>query len=47
MSDWARAAMAWAVSSGVISGTSSTTLSPKKIGTRAEVATVLMQFCEQ
>lgn len=47
VSDWARAAMAWAVSSGVISGTSATTLSPKKIGTRAEVATVLMQFCEQ
>lgn len=47
VSGWARAAMAWAVSSGVISGTSATTLSPKKIGTRAEVATVLMQFCEQ
>lgn len=47
VSDWARAAMAWAVSSGVISGTSATTLSPKKVGTRAEVATVLMQFCEQ
>lgn len=47
VSDWARAAMAWAVSSGVISGTSATTLSPQKIGTRAEVATVLMQFCEQ
>lgn len=47
VSGWARAAMAWAVSSGVISGTSATTLSPKKVGTRAEVATVLMQFCEQ
>ena len=47
VSDWARAAMAWAVSSGVISGTSATTLAPKKVGTRAEVATVLMQFCEQ
>ena len=47
VSDWAREAMAWAVSSGVISGTSATTLAPKKIGTRAEVATVLMQFCEQ
>ena len=47
VSDWAREAMAWAVSSGVISGTSATTLSPKKVGTRAEVATVLMQFCEQ
>ena len=47
VSDWARAAMAWAVSTGVISGTSATTLAPQKIGTRAEVATVLMQFCEQ
>lgn len=47
VSDWAREAMAWAVSSGVISGTSTTTLAPQKIGTRAEVATVLMQFCEQ
>lgn len=47
VSDWAREAMAWAVSSGVISGTSATTLAPQKIGTRAEVATVLMQFCEQ
>lgn len=47
VSGWAREAMAWAVSSGVISGTSATTLSPQKIGTRAEVATVLMQFCEQ
>ena len=47
VSGWARTAMAWAVSSGVISGTSATTLAPQKIGTRAEVATVLMQFCEQ
>lgn len=47
VSDWAREAMAWAVSAGVITGTSTTTLAPQKIGTRAEVATVLMQFCEQ
>ena len=47
VSGGAREAMAWAVSSGVISGTSATTLAPQKIGTRAEVATVLMQFCEQ
>lgn len=44
---WAREAMAWAVSAGVITGTSETTLAPQKVGTRAEVATVLMQFCEQ
>ena len=47
VSTWAREAMAWAVSTGVITGTSTTTLAPQKIGTRAEVATVLMQFCEQ
>ena len=47
VSDWAREAMAWAVGAGVITGTSTTTLAPQKIGTRAEVATVLMQFCEQ
>ena len=47
VSPWAREAMAWAVSAGVICGTSATTLSPQKIGTRAEVATVLMGFCEQ
>ena len=44
---WAREAMAWAVSAGVIAGTSETTLAPQKVSTRAEVATVLMQFCEQ
>ena len=32
---------------GVIAGTSATTLAPQKTGTRAEVATVLMRFCEQ
>ena len=32
---------------GVIAGTSATTLAPRKTGTRAEVATVLMRFCEQ
>ncbi len=47
VSAWACEAMAWAVSTGVITGTSATTLAPQKIGTRAEVATVLMQFCEQ
>ena len=47
VSSWAREAMAWAVSTGVITGTSTTTLAPQKVGTRAEVATVLMQFCEQ
>ncbi len=47
VSAWALKAMAWAVSAGVITGTSAATLAPQKIGTRAEVAAVLMRFCEQ
>lgn len=47
VSTWAREAMVWAVGTGVIAGTSATTLAPRKTGTRAEVATVLMRFCEQ
>jgi len=35
------------VSTGIVCGTSPTTLSPQKIGTRAEVETVVMGFCEQ
>lgn len=47
VSGWARAAMAWAVRVGVIAGTDADTLSPQGGGTRAQVATVLRQFCEQ
>ena len=47
VSAWAREAMVWAVSTGIVCGTSPTTLSPQKTGTRAEVATVMMGFCEQ
>ena len=42
--DWAKAAMAWAVDEGLISGTTSTTLSPTVVTTRAQVATILMRF---
>ena len=37
-------AMTWAVSRGIINGTSSTTLSPKSALTRAELATILARF---
>ena len=47
VSAWAREAMVWAVSTGIVCGTSPSTLSPQKTGTRAEVATVMMGFCEQ
>ena len=45
VSDWANAAMCWAVGAGVIQGTGASTLSPKASATRAQVATMLMR-CE-
>lgn len=46
VSTYATDAMAWANASGLISGTSATTLSPAGSATRAQVATILMRFCE-
>ena len=46
VSTYATDAMAWANASGLISGTSATTLSPAGTATRAQVATILMRFCE-
>lgn len=43
---YARTALQWAVGTGLITGTSSTTLSPQDTATRAQVATILMRFCE-
>ena len=37
-------AMAWAVTYGIMSGTSSTTISPKGLVTRAQAAVMLMRF---
>ncbi len=45
-SEWAKDALGWANYMGIISGTSETELSPKKSATRAEVASILMRFCE-
>lgn len=39
-------AMAWANGAELITGTSTTTLSPAGNATRAQVATILMRFCE-
>ena len=47
ISDFALEAMNWAVSAGIINGTSATTLSPNGSATRAQVAVILMRFCEQ
>lgn len=46
VSEFARDAMAWAVASGLVQGTSETTISPKATATRAQIAMILMRFCE-
>ncbi len=43
--DWAQAAMEWAVAEGLIQGNAGL-LSPEASATRAEVATILMRFCQ-
>lgn len=45
VSDWARTAMAWAVSHRLMSG-SNNNLMPRKGASRAEVATILMRYLE-
>lgn len=46
VNDWAKTAMAWTNAEELITGTSSTTLSPKGNATRAQVAVILQRFCE-
>ena len=46
VSAWAQAAMQWANGAGLITGNSATTLNPLGSATRAEVAAILMRFCE-
>ncbi len=45
VSGYALEAFQWAVSTGIITGTSASTLSPTAGATRAQVAQILMQFC--
>lgn len=47
LGEWAISAMQWACGSGVINGTSTTTLSPRGSTTRAQAAVMLMRFCEE
>ena len=47
LSIWAQEAMQWAVSEGIISGTTATTISPQGTTTRAQAATMLMRFCQR
>lgn len=46
VSTWAKDPMKWTNAEGLITGTTSTTLSPTGSATRAQVATILMRFCE-
>lgn len=46
ISPYAAAPMGWAVDSGLITGVSAGTLAPGGSATRAQVATILMRFCE-
>lgn len=45
-SEWATEALAWAVSVGLLQGNDDGTLNPGGNATRAEIATILMRFCE-
>ncbi len=47
ISPYAAEAMSWAVSSGLINGVGNNQLAPEGEATRAQVATMLMRFCEQ
>ena len=47
VSDWAVAAMAWAVENGIIKGDDLGQLNPAANATRAEIAAILMRFCEK
>ena len=44
ISSYAQQTMTWAVQQGLITGTSGTVLSPQRPVTRAQVATLLMQY---
>lgn len=47
ISAYARDAMAWANGTGLIGGTTSTTLSPQSTATRAQAAAILHRFCQE
>ena len=46
ISDYALTAMKWANGSGMINGRTDTTIEPQESASRAEVAAILMRFCE-
>lgn len=47
VADWAEEAVQWAVGSGIINGNENNELAPGDNATRAEVAAMLMRFCQQ
>ena len=46
ISGYAVEAMQWANANGIVNGMTATTLAPQGTATRAQVATMLMNFCE-
>lgn len=46
ISDWALEALKWANGCGLINGVTDTILAPQETATRAQVAVVIMKFCE-
>ena len=46
VSDYAKEAMAWAIGNGIITGVSDDTLAPQNSATRAQIAAILMRYCE-
>lgn len=46
VADWAKEAMAWAVDHGIITGKGGNLLDPQGKATRAEVAAMLMRYCQ-
>ena len=46
LSEYAIPAMQWARGAGIVNGTSESTLTPQGEATRAQVAAMLMRFCE-
>ncbi|MEQ2456120.1 glycerophosphodiester phosphodiesterase family protein [Flavonifractor hominis] len=46
VSDWATQAMSWAVANGIINGKDGARLDPQGTATRAEMAKILMTFCQ-
>lgn len=46
VSNWAAEAMSWAVNAGLISGVGGNQIAPTGTATRAQVAQILMNFCE-